>query len=81
VAKIIRTSLTRFRDFCNPLKVAATVLIKLNKDGTDRTSRRPLGLPHRKTADVWPSSAGTSRLVGNYLGSGMSMILAVGNFR
>jgi undecaprenyl-diphosphatase len=30
---------------------ATTMLIKPNKDGLDRTGRRPLGLPHRKTAD------------------------------
>jgi undecaprenyl-diphosphatase len=31
---------------------AATMLIKPNKDGRDRAGRRPLGLPHRKTADA-----------------------------
>jgi undecaprenyl-diphosphatase len=36
---------------------AATMLIKPNKDGPNRTGRRPLGLPHRKTADVYRESA------------------------
>jgi undecaprenyl-diphosphatase len=31
---------------------ATTMLIKPNKDGLDRTGRRPLGFPHRKTTDV-----------------------------
>jgi undecaprenyl-diphosphatase len=35
---------------------AATMLIKPNKDGPNRTGRRPLGLPHRKTADVYRES-------------------------
>ena len=30
---------------------AITMLIKPNKDGLDRTGRRPLGLPRRKAAD------------------------------
>jgi undecaprenyl-diphosphatase len=30
---------------------ATTMLVKPSKDGLDRASRRPLGLPHRKTAD------------------------------
>jgi undecaprenyl-diphosphatase len=30
---------------------ATTLLIKPNKDGLDRSGRRPLGLPHRKGAD------------------------------
>jgi undecaprenyl-diphosphatase len=30
---------------------AATMLVKPNEDGLDRTSRRPLGLPRRKDAD------------------------------
>jgi len=30
---------------------ATTMLVKPNQDGLDRTSRRPLGLPHRKAAD------------------------------
>ena len=36
---------------------AATMLIKPNKDGLGRAGRRPLGLPHRKTADVNRESA------------------------
>ena len=31
---------------------AATMLIKPNEDALDRTGRRALGLPRRKTADV-----------------------------
>jgi undecaprenyl-diphosphatase len=41
---------------------AATILIKPNKDGLDRTSRRPLGLPHRKAAGHPRETAPAGRL-------------------
>jgi undecaprenyl-diphosphatase len=40
---------------------ATTMLIKPNKDGPDRTSRRPLGLPHRKAADRSRETAPATR--------------------
>ena len=39
---------------------ATTMLIKPNTDGLGRASRRPLGLPHRKTADRTRETAPTS---------------------
>jgi undecaprenyl-diphosphatase len=43
---------------------ATTILIKPNRDGLDRSSRRPLGLPGRKTADD-----GRESRAGNPLGA------------
>ena len=40
---------------------ATTMLIKPNKDGLDRASRRPLGLPHRKAADRSRETAPATR--------------------
>ena len=40
---------------------AATMLIKPNKDGLDRASRRPLGLPRRKAADQGRETAPATR--------------------
>jgi undecaprenyl-diphosphatase len=40
---------------------ATTMLIKPNKDGLDRTGRRPLGLPHRKAADHRRETAPATR--------------------
>jgi undecaprenyl-diphosphatase len=40
---------------------AATFLIKPNEDGLDRAGRRPLGLPHRKTADANRETARATR--------------------
>jgi undecaprenyl-diphosphatase len=40
---------------------ATTMLIRPNKDGLDRNSRRPLGLPHRKAADHSRETASATR--------------------
>jgi undecaprenyl-diphosphatase len=40
---------------------AATLLVKPNKDGLDRTGRRPLGLPRRKAADHTRETAPVTR--------------------
>ena len=40
--------------------IAATMLIKPNKDGLDRSGRRPLGLPHRKADGVERETAPAS---------------------
>jgi undecaprenyl-diphosphatase len=40
---------------------ATTMLIKPNKDGLDRASRRPLGLPRRKAADRSRETAPATR--------------------
>ena len=54
---------------------ATTMLIKPNKDGLDRASRRPLGLPRRKAADADRETAPA-----NSVRSGSSMARADGEF-